>query len=154
MSVIASTLQISIHLSGTSSSARVAPAAERRGNLPGLFYSYLGLAMARCEGRKKDGLQLCRYAVKVEPMEPDNHVNIAYLYLLSGRRLLAWRSFEVAQKLHPEHARTGELHEELGTRRPLVIRFLKRSNPLNIILGLVVSWAVDKKATWDEARSI
>src|SRR5512142_634233 len=68
---------------------QVAREAEHQGNLPGAFYSYLGVAMARVEGRKREGMELCRHALATQPGEPDNHLNLASIYLILGRRRAA-----------------------------------------------------------------
>lgn len=116
---------------------RVAQAWEKRGNLPGLYYSYLGAAMARCEGRKRDGIQLCRRAVSVDPSQPDNYYNLGYLYLSIGNRRLAWKALQKGLALSPNHPRLADLHEDLGRRRPPVLGFLPRAHFLNRITGWV-----------------
>lgn len=121
---------------------RVAQQAERRGNLPGAFYSYLGLAMARVEGRRQEGMQLCRHALDSEPKEVDNHINMAMMYLLVGRRHSAFVVVEKARRRFPDHARLIALHERLGVRRPPVLGFMPRGNPLNIVLGRARHWWV------------
>ncbi len=65
---------------------QLAQMEERRGNMPGFFYAYLGQAIARCEGRKREGLDLCLYAVSVEPFRPENHLNLAQVYLMLRNR--------------------------------------------------------------------
>ena len=121
--------------------ARVAALLERKGNLPGIYYSYLGLAMAKCEGRKRDGMKLCRYAVDHQPMQPDNHVNLGWIYVMIGNRRSAWKCLRMAQQLVPDHERAAELHDELGLRREPVVGFLGRTNPVNRAAGLVASLA-------------
>jgi tetratricopeptide (TPR) repeat protein len=114
---------------------RVAQVWEKRGNLPGLYYSYLGAAMARCEGRKRDAMQLCRRAVSVDPMEPDNYYNLGYLYVSIGNRRLAWKWLQKGLALSPGHPRLAELHELLGRRRPPFLSSLPRKHFLNRIAG-------------------
>jgi hypothetical protein len=137
---------------------RVAREAERRGNLPGAFYSYLGLAMARVEGRKQEGMQLCRHALETEPREVDNHINLATLYLLVGRRHSAWVLVERAQRRFPNHARLAALHERLGVRRPPVFKFLPRGNAVNVVLGRARHWwsvqMNEAKARHEEGRQV
>jgi len=119
---------------------RVAQIAEHRGNLPGAFYSYLGLAMARVEGRKQEGMQLCRHALETQPGEADNHLNLATLYLFLGRRHSAFVLIERARRWFPDNARVAALHERLGIRKPSVFRFMSRKNPLNVLAGRFRHW--------------
>lgn len=116
---------------------RVAQRAEARGNLPGLFYSCLGVAMARVEGRRHEGMELCRYAVQVQPDEPDNHYHLALVYLMVGRRKPAVNEIFRGLELAPENPRLGALQRRLGIRRPPVVPFLGRANPVNVVLGQV-----------------
>ncbi len=129
---------------------RVAREAERRGNLPGAFYSYLGLAMARVEGRKQEGMQLCRHALEAEPREVDNHINLAMMYLLVGRRHSAFVLVERAGRRFPDHPRLAALHERLGVRKPPVFTFLPRGNPANVLLGRARHWW---RVQFNEARA-
>lgn len=116
---------------------RLAGEAGPKAVLPALFYSYLGVAVARCEGRRHDGMELVRYAIKLQPREPDNHCNRTLLCLMLGRRAEAYRSMQTGLRLHPSHRRLLEVERQMGIRRRPPLRFLSRSNPLNILLGQV-----------------
>lgn len=135
---------------------RVAQNAERRGNLPGMFYSYLGLAMARCEGRRREGMELCRHAVREQPGEPDNHLNLAYVYLTLGRRESAILAMEAGLAVNPEHERLLALHAKLGVRDDPPLRFLPRGHAANVALGrLRHGWRArlaERRARREEAR--
>jgi tetratricopeptide (TPR) repeat protein len=108
---------------------------ERRGSLPAFFYGYLGQAIARCEGRKHVGLELCRYAVEENPFYPDNHCNLAAVYLIAGNRWAAIRALRAGLALDPEHRGLVELQKNLKVRRQPPLAFLSRSNPLNVWIG-------------------
>lgn len=125
---------------------RVAQVAERRGNLPGMFYSYLGRAMARCQGRRSEGMELCRHAVRVQPEESDNHLNLAYLYLALGRRRSAIQAMERGLELHPTNERLLALQERLGMRRAPPLGFIGRSHPVNVIAGQARHWVLSRLA--------
>lgn len=116
---------------------RLAGEAGPKAVLPALFYSYLGVAVARCEGRRHDGMELVRYSLKLQPREPDNYCNQAMLCLMLGRRAEAYRALQTGLRLHPSHRRLLELERQLGIRRRPPIRFLARSNPANVILGQI-----------------
>jgi len=119
---------------------RVAQNAERRGNLPGMFYSYLGLAMARCEGRRREGMELCRHAVREQPEEPDNHLNLAYVYLTLGRRESAILAMQAGLERNPDHERLLALHAKLGVRDQPPLPVLPRGHAVNVSLGRVRHW--------------
>jgi tetratricopeptide (TPR) repeat protein len=123
----------------------VAQRLEVRGNLPGLFYSYLGLAMAHASGRKDDGLQLCRYALKVQPKEPENYLNLANIYLMMGRRAAAVRALQDGLARAPRHTALQEFERRVGKRRAPVFSRLPRAHAINVLAGRVRHWFETKK---------
>lgn len=112
----------------------------KAGTLPGFFYAYLGHAIARCEGRRHVGLELCRHAVELQPFQPVNHLNLARTYLLIGNRRLALRSLKKGLAIDSTHRELLELSREMGVRRRPPIPFLPRENPLNRWLGKLTYW--------------
>jgi tetratricopeptide (TPR) repeat protein len=132
--------------------ARIAPKSERRGNLPGIFYSYMGAAMARVEGRRRDGMELCRYALQLAPEEAENYLNIASVYLMLGRRKPAVRAVQQGLALAPSHVRLAELRDSLGVRQDPVFRGLSRTHPLNTVSGRVRHWIRSRKRSVQERR--
>lgn len=114
---------------------RVAANDDRTGDLPGLFYSYLGFGIARFDRRVREGLQLCEHAVRREFYQPENYLNLARTELLAGRRDAAVEAIAAGRRIDPDHAGLAALHDELGIRRPPVLAFLSRRNLLNRLLG-------------------
>jgi tetratricopeptide (TPR) repeat protein len=114
---------------------KVAQHAEKHANMPGVFYSYLGLGIAHCEGRRRDGMELCRYALQLDPNNHESYLNIASVYLMLGRREAAWRAVGHGLKLRPGHVRLLELQRKIGVRRRLTFPALARTNPLNSLSG-------------------
>lgn len=114
---------------------RIAQTAERGGNLPGMYYSYLGVAVARCEGRRHEGLELCRHAVREQPEEPDNQLHLAYVYLMLGRRESAVLALQAGLARDSNHERLLALHARLGVRDAPPLQFLPRAHTLNVMLG-------------------
>src|SRR6185503_4832020 len=114
---------------------KVAQHAEKHGNLPGVFYSYLGLGIAHCEGRRRDGMELCRYALKLDPNNHESYLNIASVYLMLGRREAAWRAVGHGLALRPGHVRLLEMRRTIGVRRRPTFPALARNNPLNSLSG-------------------
>jgi tetratricopeptide (TPR) repeat protein len=119
------------------------------GRSAGLYFGYLGQAMVRCEGRKRDGLDLCRQAVEIDPFQPENHLNLATVLLIIGNRRAALRTLRDGLQIDPLHRASLELMERIGQRRRPPIPFLSRSNSLNVWLGKL-TWRM--KLSEEEAR--
>ena len=102
------------------------------------WYSRLGFCIAKERGQLMQGVELCRTAMA---HEPDNPVHLLYLGKI---HLLAGRNKEALQTLRQGMALGGtpeieQLLEAIGTRRPPVLPFLVRDNPVNKYLGLILS---------------
>ncbi len=113
----------------------VAERKQRDLSQAGLYFSYLGCAIARVHQRNKEALSLCEQAVKVEFYQPENWANLAEVLLLLGDRSRAIDSVRQGLQIDPQQERLLTLSEKLGMRRKPVFRFLKRSNPINHLLG-------------------
>jgi Flp pilus assembly protein TadD len=114
--------------------ARLASAGAR---LSGRGYSFLGYGMAHRRKQVREGLRLCKHAVKLEFYQPDNMLNLARTQLLAGDRRGATASMRRGLAIDHDHAGLVALAKELGTRRRPVLRFLGRRNPLNVLLGRI-----------------
>src|SRR5512141_2116199 len=104
--------------------AMLGEAAAERGTgreLPGVVYSFLGYGIARHQRRVRDGLKLCEHAVKIQYYEPDNHLNLARVQLMTSDRKAAVASIARGLKLDPNHRGLKELRIEIGVRRRPVI---------------------------------
>jgi len=118
----------------------VAADEGRHGKLPSQFYSYLGFGVARFERRYREGLRLCRHAVKKD-YQPENYLNLARTHMLVGDRKGAVRAVGAGLKIDPSYGRLRELWRELGVRKHPVLPFLSRDHVLNRFLGkLRHSW--------------
>ncbi len=124
---------------------------EEQDRLPGLFFGYLGQAIARCEGRKREGLDLCRHAVEVDPFQPESHFNLAAVHLSIGHRRQALRALRAALAIDPDHAASLELMATIGNRRTPVLPFLGRDNILNVWLGKL-TWRVRSRREEERLR--
>lgn len=109
--------------------------SDSSGELPGILYSYLGYAVARCQKRYRDGIKLCEHGIKKQFYEPDNYYNLARTRLLVEDRRRALQAIHRGLKVNSRHRGLLELRQELGRRRPPVLPFLSRNNPLNVLLG-------------------
>jgi hypothetical protein len=114
-------------------------AQSGRAGLPGIYYSYLGYGIARCQRRTDEGMKLCRHAVKIQFYEPENYLNLARTALLANDRAEAVRAVRKGLKVDRNNLELQALYRELGIRRSPVLPFLARSNPLNLLLGRIRS---------------
>lgn len=122
----------------------VAEDEGRHGELPSQFYSYLGFGVARFERRYREGLRLCRHAVKRD-YQPENYLNLARTYMLVGDRKRAVRAVSTGLKIDPSYPRLRELWSEMGMRKRPVLSFLSRDHVLNRVLGKIRhSWTQGK----------
>jgi hypothetical protein len=112
---------------------RLVESGERA--MPGLFYSYLGYGIARCQGKVKEGLQLCQHSVKVEFYESENYLNLARTCLLARDRPGAVRAIRKGLKVDPQSLDLLALYRDLGIRQEPVIPFLSRGSLVNQALG-------------------
>jgi len=102
---------------------------------PGYFYSYLGVAIARCEGQKRKGIQLARYGVDLDPRDPESRLNLARTYLIIHNRRRAVKQLSIGLRLSPTHKALRSLRTEIGYRRRPIIPFLSRDFFLNQWMG-------------------
>ncbi len=133
--------------------SQLAQAEERGGRLPSFFYGYLGQAIARCEGRKRVGLELCQKAMELDPWRPENYVNLAALYMMIGNRRAAVRAIQQGLALDGDHRELTELQATIGARRQPVLRFLSRDNVINYWLGRMTWWMKLRREEQDLRRA-
>jgi hypothetical protein len=112
-----------------------AVAAPNATTLPGVCYAYLGYGTARSGKGYREGLALCEHGVKVSVCDPEAYLCLAQTLLLMKRRSKAIGILNRGLALSPDYPGLLDLRVELGVRRPPVISFLSRSNPLNTLLG-------------------
>ena len=113
-----------------------AEAQERDGELPALFYAYLGYGVAKYQKQKEQGLKLCRRAVEIELYQPEGYDFLARTHLLIGDRRAAHDVVERGLEVDSAHEGLLALRAELGERRQPILPFLSRRHFLNRWLGL------------------
>ena len=89
------------------------------------------------QGKVRDGIRLCEHAIKLQFYEAENHFNMARVQHLAGERMASVNAIERGLKLDPDHEGLLALKREVGVRRPPVLGFLDRKNPVNVFLGRV-----------------
>jgi hypothetical protein len=121
---------------GLSDLAWLVSGSKIRSGMPSAAYSYLGYGMARFNKKVTEGVRLCKHAVKLEFYQTENYINLARACMLHNRhRREAFEAVRDGLKIDPDNPELRELHRILGMRRPPVLSFLGRSNPLNRLLG-------------------
>lgn len=116
----------------------MASSCDRRGvagELPSLYYAYLGYGVARYQGQKRQGLRLCRHALERELYQPESYQYLARTHLLLGDRRSALDVVERGLEVDPSHPDLLALRVELGRRQSPMVPFLSRANALNRALG-------------------
>ena len=98
--------------------------------------SSLAYCMARERGQIKTGRRICEDLVLSDPDNLFHHLNLGRTLLLEGDRRGAIKAFRAAVAIEPHPQIIQEL-TQLGVRKPQVIGFLPRNNPLNKYLGLL-----------------
>lgn len=100
--------------------------------------SFLGYCVAKERGQVKKGVELCQRALASESDNPDHYHYLGRIHLLAGQKDEAIRVFRQGVAVGGGTELVALL-EEIGSRKPPVISFLHRDNPLNTYLGLFLS---------------
>lgn len=109
-----------------------------------LGLSFLGLLKCVLEGKVDQGFDLGQKALKKDPREALCYLNLAKIYLARGDRYSCVRTLHRGLKIRSPHREYLLIfHKTIGVRRPPILRFLSRSNPLNNLLGRL-TWAMKK----------
>jgi tetratricopeptide (TPR) repeat protein len=106
-----------------------------RGSRVGLACSYLGYARARVQGRLREGLKLCRWAVRMEAYQPEIYLNLARVLRLVGDRRQAIEALDRGLQIDPGNPSLVRQRFELGWRQAPTFSFLPRRHVANRLLG-------------------
>ncbi len=101
-----------------------------------LYLSYYGLCRGML-GEIREAERLCTKALKLAPTSPIVNVNLGRIRLAQGNRKEARDCFSRAYELDNTNSAAALELSGMGVRRPPVISFLPRNNPLNIFLGKI-----------------
>lgn len=97
--------------------------------------SWYGMTTAVHLANRQQGLLFCEEAVRRAGPQPEFLVNVARAALANQGKALAARAIFRALDESPDHAEALAMIKQMGLRRPPVIPFLSRGNPLNKALG-------------------
>jgi Flp pilus assembly protein TadD len=101
------------------------------------FYrSYLGVTLARSEKKWAEAEMLCDKALRMKRDQPQLYLNLAEVYVASGRRQDALETLYMGIRYAQRDRRLGEMLSTLSTRRPPVFTFLDRHHFLNRNIGM------------------
>ena len=112
-----------------------ADSVHAEGSLPSIYFSFLGLAKARCSRLYEEGIALCKQALEREFFRAENHLNLATIYALKHDRASAHRAIGDGLGIAPRHAGLLALQRRLGCRQKPALSFLARGHGLNRWLG-------------------
>jgi len=98
--------------------------------------SGLAYCLARERGQVKTGRRICEELIRSDPENLFHHLNLGRIFLLEENRHAAILAFRAAIEIAPHPQVIAEL-QQLGVRKPQVLGFLDRDNPLNKYLGLL-----------------
>ncbi|MDH5202853.1 MAG: tetratricopeptide repeat protein [Nitrospirota bacterium] len=102
-----------------------------------VYCSYFAYCIARERGQFNKAISLCAEAIEREPKNSIHYLNLGRIYLLINKKTDAVETFRKGLKHETNEQIIDELNK-LGTRKTPVIPFLKRSNPLNKYLGVIL----------------
>jgi tetratricopeptide (TPR) repeat protein len=97
--------------------------------------SFCGLCLAMEKHRYAEALEYCTISLKRDIMNPDHRANVALVYLERGDRRHAVKHLHEGLRLQSNHPRINEILDKIGRRRPPMLGFLARENPINVLLG-------------------
>jgi len=101
------------------------------------YMSYLGVVLARSEGKLGEAERLCDSAVRMKRNQAQLYLNLAEVYATAGRREEAVEALQSGLKFARRDVRLTIAMNKLAERRAPVISFLGRRHPLNRQLGIL-----------------
>jgi tetratricopeptide (TPR) repeat protein len=99
------------------------------------YLSYYGLCLAQEGSKPRDGAKFCRQAIALEFFNADLFWNYGRVLLLSERRREAFTAFVEGLSVQKNHQEILRELGRMGWRKPPVLVFLARANPINVALG-------------------
>jgi len=109
--------------------------AHRRDTRHPRAMSWYGVTLVLVERNSALGVSLCDQAVRQAGAEPELALNQARVHLALNQRERAVRALFRGLDHRPRDPTLLAAQQAMGVRRPPVISFLSRSNPLNNLLG-------------------
>ena len=101
------------------------------------YLSYFGLGLGHAEGMWGEAERLCHRAVCRGRRQAQLYLNLAEVYVASGRHQAAADTLALGLRYMPHDARLRDEFSKLIVRRSQVLRFLPRTHVVNRVLGRV-----------------
>jgi hypothetical protein len=98
--------------------------------LPAGLSSY-GLCLARVEGKRKMGAELCQKAIKLQSYEGRHWANLVRVYIVAKNRKKAVETLDDSLRRLRHDPELLRVREEIGYRQAPHLSFLPRRNFLN-----------------------
>jgi len=99
--------------------------------------SCYAFCIAKERGQVSNAISLCEEAIQKEPGNSLHYLNLGRIYLIDNNRIEAIKTFREGLNYEANPLIVDELNR-LGPRKPPILPFLKRSNPINRYLGIVL----------------
>ena len=93
--------------------------------------SSYGLCLARVEGKRKLGADLCQKAIQLQSYEGRHHANLVRVYVTAKNRKKAVNILDDSLRKMRNDPELVRVRKEIGYRQSPEISFLPRTNPLN-----------------------
>src|SRR5712672_3782597 len=101
------------------------------------YMSYLGVVLARSEGKWGEAERLCDSAVRMKRNQAQLYLNLAEVYTTAGRREEALEVLDAGLKYARRDIRLTIVKNRLVPRKTPVLAFLSRRHPFNRQLGKI-----------------
>jgi tetratricopeptide (TPR) repeat protein len=99
--------------------------------------SYHAFCIAKERGQISKAISLCKEAIKKEPNNSFPYLNLGRIYLIDNNKADAIKTFREGLNYETNQQIVDELNK-LEIRKPPVFPFLKRTNPINKYLGIIL----------------
>ncbi len=101
------------------------------------YLSYYGYLTGTVHHDYKKAISMCNDAISKEFFHPDFYLNLGKLYLITGNKSMAIKTFYKGLKIDKTHEALLAQIKELGIRKKPLFTFLHRANLLNKITGRI-----------------
>lgn len=101
-------------------------------------WSYLAFCLAKERRQFEHAIRICEEAIRKDPGSSVHYLNLGKVFLLTQRRTDAILIFRQGLLYEGSAQIEAELRK-LGLRKPPVVGFLKRENPVNKYLGIMLT---------------
>jgi tetratricopeptide (TPR) repeat protein len=118
---------------------------ENPNQTPGTLLSSYGYATAMGENQIKEGVAFCKKGIQRKDQAPEQYLYLAELCLINRRKAEAYQALQAGLKNFRNNPRLIEKIKEFGVRKKPLLSILKRSHPVNKVLGKILREPISKK---------